>query len=77
MALRFKDKMGRLGTVTESLEVEYSGAWEREVCEVVREVKEDAPDDDFYDADDPMTYLIVELPESAPINEVGREGHDL
>lgn len=65
MPLRFKDRRGHYGLVTESLEVEYTGRWKREVSDVVSEVKEDAPDD-------PMTHLIIELAENAPIPEVGR-----
>lgn len=73
MTLRFKDERGRLGTVTESLEVEYSGPWEEEVSAVVEEAKGEIPDDVLYDPEDPLSYLVIELPESAPIREVSRE----
>lgn len=73
MSLRFKDNRGRWGTVTESLKVEYSGPWEEEVREVVEEAKGEIPDDVAYDQDDPLSFLVIELPESAPIREVSRE----
>lgn len=73
MTLRFKDKRGRWGKVTESLEVEYSGPWEEEVSTVVEEAREEEPDNALYDPEDPLAYVLIELPEKAPIREVGRE----
>lgn len=73
MTLRFKDQMGRWGKVTTSLDIEYSGEWKREVKEAVASLKEDPPDDDIFDPDNPLSYLVVELPERAPITEVSRE----
>lgn len=66
MPLRFKDEKGHYGTITESLEVRYSGQWRQEVSEIVREANEDTPDD-------PMTHLIIELPKNVPIPEVSRD----
>lgn len=73
MALRFTDKRGQCGRVTESLEVEYSGAWEQEVRDAVADVRQEKPDDDMYEPENPLSYLVMELPESAPITEVARE----
>lgn len=65
MSLRFKDRRGHYGVVTDSLEVEYSGQWKQEVIEAVSQVKENTPDDQ-------MTELIIELSENAPLREVCR-----
>lgn len=65
MSLRFLDRKGHYGVVTESLEVKYSGQWKQEVAEVVSQVREDTPDDE-------LTELIIELSENAPLSEVSR-----
>lgn len=66
MPVRFKDRKGDCGEVTDSLDVEYSGRWMQEVREVVSEIEEETPDDE-------MTELIIELPENAPLLEVSRD----
>lgn len=66
MSLRFQDRKGHYGVVSESLEVKYYGEWKQEVHEVVNQVKEDTPDDE-------MTELIIELSENAPLSEVARD----
>lgn len=73
MKLRFKDRMGETGVVDEDLEVEYSGLWEQEVRDVVHEAREDTPEDTLYDPSNPLSYLVMKLPEEVPITEVGRE----
>lgn len=66
MSVRFRDRKGHYGVVTDSFEVDYSGQWKQEVSEVVDRVKEDTPDDQ-------VTELIIELCENAPLLEVGRD----
>lgn len=73
MTLVFEDVQGHRGMVTDSLVVDYSGPWEQKVSEVVNEAIGDPPDDPLYDPADPLSYLVVKLPEDAPIREVGRE----
>lgn len=73
MTLVFRDAKGHEGTVTDSLTVDYSGPWEQEVSEIVDETIGDPPDDPLYDPAEPLSYLVVKLPEDAPIREVGRE----
>lgn len=73
MTLRFRDQHGRFGKVTESLDVEYSGAWQQDVRAVVSDVREDGADDDLCESSDPLSYLVVALPENAPIVEISRE----
>lgn len=73
MALRFRDERGRFGKVTDSLDVEYSGAWQQDVNEIVSDVREDRSDDDLCESSNPLSYLVVALPENAPIVEVSRE----
>lgn len=74
MTLRFRDERGRFGKVTESLDVEYAGAWQQDVRDVVSDVREASADDDLCESSDPLSYLVVALPENAPIVEVSREG---
>lgn len=74
MMVRFTDKRGESGFITESLTVEYSGMWESQVREVVQEATEEIPNDDLYDSADLQTYLVMKLPEEAPILEVRRKG---
>lgn len=73
MPLRFEDETGERGTITESLEVRYSGVWEENVREVVTEAKEGPPGADLHQPEDPYFYLLIELPEAAPIVEVRRD----
>lgn len=73
MTLVFKDVKGHQGTVSDSLVVDYSGPWEQEVSEIVSKATGDPPDDPLYDRENPLSYLVVKLPEDAPIREVGRE----
>lgn len=66
MPVRFRDRKGHYGVVSESFEVKYSGQWKQEVHDVVNQIKEDTPDDE-------MTELIIELSENAPLPEVSRD----
>lgn len=72
MTLRFRDKRGRFGRVTDSLEVAYAGQWQQEVRAVVAAVREDGGDE-LDESTDPMSFLVFALPEHAPIVEVRRE----
>lgn len=69
MIVRFKDRSGHYGEVTDSFEVEYSGRWRQEVREVVSRIAEEA-------TDDVVTELLLELPEQAPLTEVRRDERD-
>lgn len=74
MMVRFTDTIGESGTITDSLAVEYSGVWESRVREVVQNAREETPEDELFDPDNPQTYLIMKLPEEAPITEVRQDG---
>lgn len=66
MALRFKDRRGHYGVVSDTLDIDYSGHWTQEVRDVVREAKDAS-------LEDPMAHLIIELGENAPLIEVSRD----
>lgn len=74
MTLTFRDVDGAEGTVTDELEVEYSGAWKHEITEFVeRLVGEESHHDSWFEGYNEMTHLLIELPEVAHVVEVERD----
>lgn len=74
MTLTFRDVDGTEGIVTDELEVEYSGAWKREITEFVeRLVGEESVEDRWFEGYNEMTHLLIELPEAAPVVEIERD----
>lgn len=71
--IHFRDRHGKSGVITDSLEVRYDGAWQSEVEECLRRVRAESGTDGA-DEEDPSVYtrLVLILPEDAPIVEIER-----
>lgn len=72
MIVRFEDRAGETGEVTEELDVEYDGGWEAEVRECVDEVETDFRTDGDVATEAALGELVVELPAESAVVRVER-----
>lgn len=74
MGLQFTDSNGRQGTITDSLEVDYEGAWEAGVKEFVLKIGKEVSDEERdFQMPDAMSHIVLKLPVVTPIVEIERE----
>lgn len=69
MRFRFTDRHGRIGHVTEGLNVEYEGAWKQDVTECIERINQHAREEEvaehFF-----SNRLLIGLYTEVPIDEV-------
>lgn len=71
--LSLKDAHGDTGTITEDLEVEYTGAWKQQVKECLEQAENEVRSTEGeFRVVDVFTLLVIDLPDAAPIVEVER-----
>lgn len=62
----FRDVHGRTGQISAGLDVEYRGQWQGEIESTVERIADERPSDQVLD------YIVIELPEETPIDDVER-----
>lgn len=73
MPVRFRDRRGSRGTISDGLDVEYAGRWQADIERLVADMVAEIGDaDQPFDGFDPDSHLLLELPLVAPIVEVQR-----
>lgn len=73
MSVRFRDRQGSRGTITDALDVDYVGRWQADVERLVGDMVAEADEVDHpFDGSDADSHLLLELPLVAPIVEVER-----